>query len=156
MTVHQLRKQAEKENMPFDLAIKIRMKMLHELMIEWDEYIESTDALEIPALEWNQIIDELIAMREALKHINDIPTGNLVTQEMIEQAREVPITDVVEFIHGKVKCFNHEDDHPSAFHGTRTNTMQCPVCATGWGPIDVLMKRDGMEFSSAVRSLICR
>lgn len=78
---------------------------------------------------------------------------NEVTDEMIERARRYPVELLVEFKRGKTRAWCHDDRNPSAFHGTRTNTVQCPVCAKSFDSIAVLMQRDVLTFHEAVRRL---
>lgn len=78
-----------------------------------------------------------------------------VTPEDIEQARQYPITRLVEFNrYGKAIAWCHDDKRPSMYHGTKKNMAICPVCNLKFSPIDVLMKRDGYKFYDAVRQLI--
>jgi hypothetical protein len=76
-----------------------------------------------------------------------------ITPQMIAAARDVPITELVEFVRGKTMAWCHNDKRPSAFHGTKFNIVVCPVCDKKFDTIGVLMKRDGMSFVDAVRSL---
>ena len=94
-----------------------------------------------------RLIEEAHYMKTKM---NRIPA---ITDDMVEQARQVPIDQVIEFHHGKAKAFCHDDNNPSLFHATRTNRAICPVCDRGFDTIGVLMHRDGMTFIDAVRSL---
>lgn len=95
---------------------------------------------------------EVVALGKKLGKKN--PAGsNDITDEMIQQAMSVPIDSIVEFIRGHTTAICHDDKRPSAFHGTRTNKLVCPVCDTKYGPIDVLMVRDGLSFPAAVLQL---
>lgn len=76
-----------------------------------------------------------------------------ITDEMIETARNHPVTNLVEFRRGKATAWCHDDKNPSLFFGSRTNRAVCPVCDRKFGPIDVLMTRDGMTFVEAVKFL---
>lgn len=79
-----------------------------------------------------------------------------LTDEMIERARDYPVSQLIDFKHGKAIAFCHEDKNPSMFHGTRTNTAQCPVCAKSFDSIEILRERDGMSFKEAVTNLCSR
>ena len=80
-------------------------------------------------------------------------SGDDVTDDDIQEARKYPIGKLVEFKRGKIACPFHDDKNPSAFHGTRTNTLVCPVCAKTWDSISILQQRDGYQFLDAVRQL---
>ncbi len=79
-----------------------------------------------------------------------------LTDEMIDRAREYPVGQLIDFSRGNVKAFCHDDNNPSMFHGTRTNTVQCPVCCKSFDAISILMERDGLDFKSAVTNLCNR
>ena len=46
------------------------------------------------------------------------------------------------------------DKNPSAYHGTKTNRLVCPVCNKTWSALDILMQRDGINFKDAVLMLV--
>jgi hypothetical protein len=77
-----------------------------------------------------------------------------VTEDMIQQAREVNIETVVEFTRGKANAFCHEDNNPSLYHAKRVNKACCPVCNRYFDAIEVLIERDGLPFFTAVKQLI--
>ena len=76
-----------------------------------------------------------------------------ITDDMIDKAREYPVTQLVEFRHGKALAWCHQDSRPSLCHMTRINKAWCPVCNRYFSAIDVVMTRDGLSFLDAVRSL---
>jgi hypothetical protein len=76
-----------------------------------------------------------------------------ITDEMIQTARDYPITQLIEFTRGKAIAFCHEDRNPSMYHQTRLNRACCPVCDKSFDPISVLVERDGMTFKSAIHQL---
>jgi hypothetical protein len=76
-----------------------------------------------------------------------------ITDEMIQAARDYPIHHLIDFNRGKAIAFCHEDRNPSMYHQTRLNRACCPVCDKSFDSIEVLIKRDGMTFKSAVNSL---
>jgi hypothetical protein len=95
---------------------------------------------------------ELKRMTTAINPVQT-PKPGAITDEMIERAREYPVENLVEFVRGKAKAWCHDDRNPSMFHGTRNNIVVCPVCDKKFGPIDVLVTRDGMTFRDAVLTL---
>jgi len=87
----------------------------------------------------------------AIKNVTIRKPG--ITDEMIEQARNYPIEKLVEFTRGKARAFCHEDKNPSAYHATRVNRLNCPVCDKSFDPIGILTERDGMSFKEALTTL---
>jgi len=77
-----------------------------------------------------------------------------VTDDMIQQAREVDVSTVIEFTRGKAVAFCHDDNNPSMFHAKRKGLACCPVCNRYFDAIQVLMDRDGLPFFTAVKQLI--
>ena len=98
-------------------------------------------------------VDVIIKLRDIERRIQQPVNKNELTDSMIEQAREVPITSVVDFNKGKATAWCHADKNPSLTHMTRTNTAWCASCGIYFDPIKVLMTRDGMTFPTAVRYL---
>lgn len=79
--------------------------------------------------------------------------NNNITDEMIEQARNFPIEQLIEFHNGKAYAFCHEDKNPSLSLWKKNNNCRCFVCGQSFSPIDIKMKRDFMPFKDAVRYL---
>lgn len=104
---------------------------------------------------WVESAAEMIAVASYAKRfkVRPVVPSSGITDEMIESARSVPINQIVEFIRGTATAFCHDDRHPSAYYGDRTNTLVCPVCNKHFDSIGVLMHRDGMSFPDAVRFL---
>ena len=75
-----------------------------------------------------------------------------VTKEAIERAREYPVEQLLETSGKKiVRCPFHDDTHPSA--SIKWNRLHCFVCDKSWGPIDLLMEKEGLSFVEAVGRL---
>lgn len=154
MTPHAIRKKAEEFGISVESAIRMRTRYLVDIAGQWDEYIAG-DTNDLPKITLSDAIEEIIRLRAY--EVNYLrPNKASITDEMIEQAREYPVSDLVEFNHGKTKCWLHDDNNPSMYHGTRTNKAVCPVCDRKLGPIDVLMTRDGYTFIEAVKQLCGR
>jgi hypothetical protein len=78
-----------------------------------------------------------------------------VTDELIKQARQYPIDQLVEFDRqGKAQAFCHKDKHPSLSWDKKRNRAHCFPCGKSFNPIDILTTRDGMSFQNAVRTLL--
>lgn len=148
-TPHHIRKAAKDMGIAYSEAVNARCRFLADRIADFLDYGDPVSV----ALAWKDI-DEVVALKKTLAR-KIIPINDRITDEMIEAARQVPVDSLVEFSHGKARCFNHEDNNPSAFHATRTNTVGCPVCCKHWDSIGVLMTRDGYTFQDAVRRLQC-
>ena len=115
----------------------------------WDDYLERRID-EIPYGTVDSILDEM----EDISQGEPDESERELTPSMIQEAREVPIQSVVQFVNGLARCWEHEDKKPSVYIGSRTNKAFCPVCAKSWNPIDVLITRDGVSFPAAVKELL--
>jgi hypothetical protein len=77
-----------------------------------------------------------------------------ITDDMIEQARAYPMTQLIEFKRGKTQCFVHDSKDPDMAYHAKTNTVRCfGSCCKSFDTIGVLMIRDGLSFPDAVRYL---
>jgi len=133
----------------FDLRVEMQEDAEHETDDElealiWAEHIVAS-AYELAAISKEQKI-----LQDWLAKSKEKP---VITDEDIEAARAYPIDQLIEFNRGKIACPFHEDKNPSAYHGTRSNRLVCPVCAKTWSALDVLMLRDGYGFIDAVKQL---
>ena len=90
-----------------------------------------------------------------LNHVNgketvQVPGG--ITPEMIDQARQYPITSIIEFSKGRYRCCPfHEDRNPSM--ALYENHVHCFVCNLTWDSISATMALDGVTFREAVLAL---
>lgn len=75
-----------------------------------------------------------------------------ITSAMIEQAKEFPVSSLIE-VDGrcKAKCINHDDSHPSM--DCRNNFVYCYSCGYSDDAIGVYRKLHGVGFVEAVRAL---
>lgn len=131
----------------FDISVQAAIKMKLRYAVEATEIW--ADAFEPYYWRWIDIIIKLRDMEKRLKQ----PMKNTITDEMIEQAREYPITELVEFTRGKALAFCHEDKTPSLSYHKAANRAHCFPCNKSFDAIGILMERDGMSFHSAVRYL---
>lgn len=90
-----------------------------------------------------------------LNHVNGKETVQApggITPEMIDQARQYPITSIIEFSKGRYRCCPfHEDRNPSM--ALYENHVHCFVCNRTWDSISVTMALDGVTFREAVLAL---
>lgn len=109
----------------------------------------------------NTAIDQAIDEARELRHLSSIskqnfkPTTGDITPDMIEQARQYPIEDLIQFDRQhKAVAFCHEDNHPSLSWHRAKNRATCFPCGKSFNPIDVLIQRDGITFPDAVKRLV--
>ena len=152
MTPYTLRKTAEEFGILYPSAVQMRIRYLvaqYEQGIDWlcDGGWEG-----MPTFMPMECTDEIDRLKKSLKQ-RKTTTG--ITDEMIEQARNVNIRDLLEFVHGRTHCIgpDHEDKKASAYRGSRTGKLFCPVCAKSWGSIDIIMTTEDKSFIEAVKSL---
>lgn len=90
-----------------------------------------------------------------LNHVNGKETVQApggITPEMIDQARQYPITSIIEFTKGRYRCCPfHEDRNPSM--ALYENHVHCFVCNRTWDSISATMALDGVTFREAVLAL---
>jgi len=90
-----------------------------------------------------------------LNHVNGKETVQApggITPEMIDQARQYPITSIIEFSKGRHRCCPfHEDNNPSM--ALYENHVHCFVCNRTWDSISATMALDGVTFREAVLAL---
>lgn len=99
------------------------------------------------------VIDEISFLMKKSRGRKPV-SKNSITEEMIMNAKDTDIREVVAFNRAKqAKAWCHEDKQPSLYYGDRTNRAICPVCNKTFNAIDVLMTRDGYSFIEAVRAL---
>jgi len=90
-----------------------------------------------------------------LNHVNGkeaVPVAGKITPEMIEQARQYPITSIIDFSKGRYRCCPfHKDRNPSM--SLYENHVHCFVCNRSWDSISVTMELDSVSFREAVLAL---
>lgn len=99
------------------------------------------------------LLQERGEIEKEFRAIERLIDPDRITDEMIETARRYPVMNLVEFYRGKATAWCHDDRRPSLYHGTRNNIVVCPVCDKKFNPIDILIHRDGMSFTEAVKRL---
>jgi hypothetical protein len=90
-----------------------------------------------------------------LNHVNGKETVQApggITPEMIDQARQYPITSIIDFSKGRHRCCPfHEDSNPSM--ALYDNHVHCFVCNRSWDSISAVMELDVVSFREAVLAL---
>lgn len=79
--------------------------------------------------------------------------GDKITDTMVNNARDYPIDQLIDFTRGSATAWCHNDKSPSLAHLTRINKAKCFVCDKVFDSIDVYMEQMGCDFVTAVRSL---
>lgn len=159
ITPYAIARKAKEMDFPFNAARLLRQRVLLYELARWEKLLDSgTDrdwAMPWPYENIDTILDELIALN---KYSTDKTSDDTrVTDEEFERANAYPITKVITFNkQGNCICPFHKDTNPSMYHGTKKNIALCPVCNSGWGPVRMLMERDGLTFVKAVRELCSR
>jgi hypothetical protein len=100
--------------------------------------------------QWQEEIDWLAKYRKRT-FLPEIP-GRIIDSD-VEAAKEYPLTELIDFSHGRAIAFCHDSDSYSMSYHKKSNRARCFVCNKSFGPIDVMMERDGMTFIQAVKSL---
>jgi len=98
--------------------------------------------------------------RQLVRFKRFIPEGEStlgVTEAQIQDARDVPILDLVDSpsTNGmrKILCPLHEERTPSCKVYVKTNGFWCFGCNRGGDTIDLVMARDEVDFVTAVKQL---
>jgi hypothetical protein len=90
-----------------------------------------------------------------LNHVNGketVQTPGGITPEMIDQARQYPITSIIDFPKGRHRCCPfHKDRNPSM--ALYDNHVHCFVCNRSWDSISAVMELDVVSFREAVLAL---
>lgn len=82
-----------------------------------------------------------------------LPQGDSVTPERIGRAKQFPISDLLEFRRGTVRCIFHDDTRPSLKYYPKDNHVYCFSCCRHEDAIGVAMTLWGVDFRTAVRRL---
>jgi hypothetical protein len=153
MNPYKIKQKAIEMGVSQSSALKMRMRYLVEQILVGHEWIYGDINSPMPYVMQDEAVQELQALLKSLKTLNDAPRENAITQDMIEQAKAVPIDSLIEFIRGKARCFAHDDKSPSMYYATKKNAANCPVCNKSWDSIEILKERDGLTFTKAVKEL---
>ena len=130
------------------------LELLNLEIAFYDDYEGTPDNVYFSLRQYSFLAEKRSKVKQELGAIKNVTIHKPgITDDMIEQARNYPIGQLVEFTRGKAQAFCHEDKNPSAYHATRVNRINCPVCGKSFDPIGVLMERDGMSFKEAVTTL---
>ena len=120
--------------------IKIKSHKWFEELV-FDEYI-------------TPIKKKMSKIKRELDLIKNPVFSSSITDEMVEQAKQYPIKDLLgEPIMNKYTCLWHNDKHPSMHYYEATNTLHCFSCLKSGDAIDVYMQLNNCDFIEAVKKL---
>lgn len=170
MSIYANLKQAEDMGIDRSWAINARQRFLtdelfivHDVLSEWVQFLEDYDpksATEVFMIseEIGEAIDRKCAIMKELETIKKMTKDpkDVITDEMVEEARRYPVDRLVPFSKGKAVAWCHPDKNPSLTYMTRTGKAWCPVCGRYFNAVDILVDRDGYTFKDAVRELCGR
>jgi len=116
------------------------------------EYNEASQLLVIESIENERKTLEK-QLRSAKFQANP-PTEGYIGIDEVMIAKQVPISDFIQFKHKKAKCLWHDDHNPSMYYYQKTNTVKCFACQANEDVIGVVMKVFGLSFIDAVKKLL--
>lgn len=109
----------------------------------------------IMTIRLNDLEKELIKVKSEIKYLKAILKGKAnndrISPEMIQMAKEYPIENLIEVKHSKALCPFHDDHNPSM--GIKNNRFYCFACGESGDVIDFVMKKEGLNFTQAVKFL---
>ena len=129
---------------------------MHRLMKEIDTFSEydPTTAAVADIFFGDQFRELAGEQRLIVRALRDQrPVTDTITPNMIEQARQYPIAQLIDFNRGVAAAFCHRDKRPSLSHHKQANRAHCFPCGKSFDSIAVVMQRDGRSFPDAVRFL---
>ena len=125
-------------------------KML-KMMDLRDECLATGD--EIDAVTASDMTKAIEKVRKQLDALDRVAQEGDITDEMVETAREVDVSTLIDFVGGRSVGFCHNGDNPTMLARLPDGKAYCHKCQKVWNAIDVLTIRDGYSFQAAVRSL---
>jgi len=102
-----------------------------------------------------EILDEIAYLTKNEGGEFSVPQQtNQITDAMIEAARAVPVTAVIQFDRfGKAFAWCHDDKRPSLTFMSKKGIAWCGSCNRYFSALDTLIDRDQMSFVDAVKYL---
>ena len=128
-------------------ALRSRYRYLMSRLMYWLEHDDCYN-MEICAT-----VAEVKRVVEAAKKAKMPVRKGEITAEMIQIACDVPIKSLFPGEKDWVLAWCHADKTPSVHVNAVKNVCFCNPCGKVFRTIDVLMSRDGMKFTDAVRYL---
>ncbi len=153
MIYYETIKRAKEFNIPIKEAIKQRLEYLYKRLGELNEdynLLDNIVSVVFVDRQRKKIKEEIVYLKQ-YKEVEY--TDNRITDDMIRQAKNVPIESIIEFRNNKAVAFCHEDKNPSLSKNPRNNTARCFVCNETFNTIDAYMGLYNVSFKEAVRAL---
>ena len=94
---------------------------------------------------------QLKKIKYELKVVKSSNGNSKITPEQVIQARDFPISELIEVIRNKALCPFHDDHNPSM--GIKNNRYHCFACGEKGDVIEFVMKRECLNFVEAVKRL---
>lgn len=129
---------------------RVRQQLL-ELAGELQDDIDTAIACHAISSNLPDVIKKQLSQVRALKQDKNIGAG--ITEAQIIAARAFPIERLIDFRNGEALAWCHDDTNPSLTWDRKHNRAHCFVCDESFNSIDTLMRRDGMNFTDAVKML---
>lgn len=133
----------------FDLELIERESQYQRSFEQDSPYIERA-FIALPISEIEKEIEKLERDIDFLMRSSQ-QSNNGITDEMIQRAREYPIESFVTVKRSMALCPFHDDKNPSM--SIRNNHFYCFACNAHGDAIEFVMKRDGLSFVAAIRTL---
>jgi len=140
----------EKEKEVLDKEITSDLRLLYQKAIDsfsawfWKMYLRVFKG------------DYLDGLEKQIKKMNWIlypPKVKLgqITDQMVQQAKQYPIVELIENKKNMATCFNHQDRRPSL--NLKNNFAYCHSCGYSADSIKLFMDLNGYDFKQAVKAL---
>lgn len=129
----------------------VNFKRQPELIEYYNELIEKllqNYEKEIKKYQW-----QITYLDSLGKPKSEAPT-NAVTPERIERARQMPVTELLEFRRGTTLCIFHNDHKPSLKYYPKDNRVYCFACGRGEDAIGVFMELNRCTFKEAIMRMV--
>ena len=162
MTFNEIKRNSEEMGVPLEHVVWCRLRYLRQEMVKEEQDMEEAhergdvtgDVIFLLSLNrFMELAKESQAIATAAKR-RELPSKQgSITDEQIERARQYPVSQLIDFQKGKYSAWCHEDKNPSMYLAPRINKAVCPVCNKYFSSIDILMERDGLTFTEAVKNL---
>lgn len=122
------------------------MQEFARVSISRDDRVFIMSCIEQAREQLNKLDKAFESVHKTIKH-----PETEITPEMIEQARNYPISELIEVKHGMALCINHTEKTPSM--NCKNNFAYCHACGWHGDTISAYMMLNNVSFRDAVRKL---
>jgi hypothetical protein len=98
-------------------------------------------------------VSDILKQQGQIIALRDPERKGVINDEMIQQAKEHPFTELLEFRRNTASCPFHEDKVPSMHFYEKDNRVHCFSCHRNLDTIGFVAERDGLTFVEAVKCL---